>query len=159
MKIKLLRNSIILLFVSVSFFAGAANVGDTLSISGKKYKLLSANLITNPSFENDFTGWTDATTSAAVLTSAKFSISATGGVNNSKYLIGLNNENSTFSGSIGTGWPVSSGKSYLFAFQVKYLTSTTVAGSEIYLKTSLTNNKTANTESSILISSLRLLPE
>ena len=96
---KLLRNSLLVLFVSVCIFADAANqVGDTLTINGKKYKLLSTNLITNPGFENDFTGWTDATTSAATLTSANFSISATGGVNNSKYLIGLNNENSTFSG-------------------------------------------------------------
>jgi len=153
MKKKLLRNSLILLLASVSFLAEAANIGDTLTISGKKYKILSTNLITNPGFENDFTGWTDATTSAATLTSAKFSISATGGVNNSKYLIGLNNEGSNFSGSIGTGWSVTSGKSYLFAFQVKYLTTTTAAGSEIYLKTSLTNDKAANTETSVLINS------
>ncbi|MDD4990862.1 MAG: DUF6055 domain-containing protein [Paludibacter sp.] len=150
---KLLRNSLILFFASFSLLAAAVNVGDTLTISGKKYKILSTNLITNPGFESDFTGWTDATTAAATLTSAKFSISATGGVNNSKYLIGLNNESSNASGSIGTGWPVTSGKSYLFAFQVKYLTSTTAAASEIYLKTSLTNDKTANTETSVLINS------
>jgi len=153
MKKKLLRNSLILFFASFSFLGGAVNVGDTLTTSGKKYKILSTNLITNPGFESDFTGWTDATTSAATLTSAKFSISATGGVNNSKYLIGLNSENSSSSGSIGTGWPVTSGKSYLFAFQVKYLTATTAAASEIYLKTSLTNDKTANTETSVLINS------
>ena len=153
MKKKLLQNSLILLFASVSFFTGAANIGDTLSISGKKYKLLSVNLITNPGFENDFTGWTDATTSAATLTSTKFSIAATGGINNSKYLIGLNNENSSSSGSIGTGWPITTGKSYLFAFQVKYLTNTTVAGSEIYLKASLTNDKTSSAEPNILINS------
>jgi hypothetical protein len=151
-----LRNSLILFFVSVSLLAGAANIGDTLSIGGKKYKILSTNLVTNPGFESDFTGWTDATTSAATLTSAKFSISATGGVNNSKYLIGLNSENSSSSGSIGTGWPVTSGKTYLFAFQVKYLTTTTAAASEIYLKTSLTNDKTANTETSVLINSTQV---
>ena len=150
---KLLRNSLILFFASFSLLAAAVNVGDTLTISGKKYKILSTNLITNPGFESDFTGWTDATTAAATLTSAKFSISATGGVNNSKYLIGLNNESSNASGSIGTGWPITSGKSYLFAFQVKYLTSTTASGSEIYLKTSLTNDKTANIETSVLINS------
>jgi len=153
MKKKLLRNSLILLFTSFSIFAGAANVGDTLTLNGKKYKLLSTNLITNPGFENGLTGWTDATTSAATLTTDKFSIAATGGVNNSKYLIGLNNEDASSSGSIGTGWPVTSGKSYLLAFQVKYLTSTTPAASELYLKISLTNNKTANTESGMLINS------
>lgn len=143
-----------LLVFACTFFAGATNqVGDTLTINGKRFKLLSTNLISNPGFESGFTGWTDATTSAAVLTSAKFSIATTGGVTNSQYLIGLANENSSSSGSIGTGWPVTSGKSYIFAFQAKYLTSTTAAGSELYLKISLTNDKTANTESNILINS------
>ena len=117
MKKQLLRISLISLFALVSLWTEAANVGDTLTISGKKYKLLSTNLITNPGFESDFTGWTDATTAAATLTLTKFSIATTGGVNNSKYLIGLTSEYSSSSGSIGTGWPVSSGKSYLFAYQ------------------------------------------
>jgi len=149
----ILRNLFLILFASFSLLAEAANVGDTLSIGGKKYKLLSANLITNPGFENGYTGWTDATASAATLTSTNFSIAATGGVNNSKYLIGLNNESSTGAGSIGTGWPITSGKSYLFAYQVKYLTATTAAAAETYLKVSLTNNKTNNTETSVLINS------
>ncbi len=150
----LLRRSLIVLFTLVCFIANAANqVGDTLAIGGKKYKLLSANLIPNPGFENGFTGWTDATTSAATLTTAKFSISTTGGVDNSKYLIGLVSENASSAGSIGTGWPITSGKSYLFSYQVKYLTSTTAAASEIYLKISLTNDKTAVAEPSILINS------
>jgi hypothetical protein len=153
MKIKLLRNLLIVTLSTLSFFAEAANVGDTLIVSGKKYKLLSANLITNPGFESDFTGWTDATTAAATLTSAKYSISATGGVSNSKYLIGLLSENSSSSGSIGTGWPITSGKSYLFAFQVKYLASATAAASELYLKASLTNDKTSSAEPSVLINS------
>ncbi|MEI7503700.1 MAG: DUF6055 domain-containing protein, partial [Paludibacter sp.] len=149
----LLRNALLIIFASISFFASAANVGDTLTVNGKRYKLLSTNLIPNPGFENSFTGWTDATTASATLTSTKFSISATGGVANSKYLIGLNSENSSSDGSIGTGWPITSGKSYLFAFQVKYLVSTTVAGSELYLKASLTNDKTAVAEPSVLINS------
>jgi len=149
----LLRNFLIVILAAIPFFAGAANVGDTLTVNGKKYKLLSANIIPNPGFESSFTGWTDATTAAATLTSTKFSISATGGVANSKYLIGLVSENSSADGSIGTGWPVTSGKSYLFAFQAKYLTSTTAAGSEIYLKASLTNDKTAVAEPNVLINS------
>jgi hypothetical protein len=84
--------------------------------------------------------------SAATLTTAKFSIATTGGVKNSKYLIGLTSEGSNMSGSIGTGWPITAGKTYLMAYQVKYLTSTTAAGSEIYLKVSRTNNKTSNAE-------------
>ncbi len=127
------------------------NAGDTITVNNKKYKLLSTNLITNSGFEDGFTGWTDATTSAATLTTTKFSISTTGGVDNSKYLIGTTNENSSSSGSIGTGWPVTSGKSYLFAFQVKYLTTTTSAATELYLKTSLTNSKTSSAEPKILL--------
>jgi len=80
----------------------AAQPGDTITVQNKKFKILSTNLISNPGFENGFTGWTDATTAAATLTTAKFSISNTGGVSNSKYLIGLANENSGSAGSIGT---------------------------------------------------------
>lgn len=133
-----------------------SQAGDTLTLSGRKFKLLSSNLITNPGFESDFTGWTDATTSMATLTSTKFSISSTGGVSNSKYLIGLTNENSSSSGSIGTGWPITSGKTYLFAFQSKYLSASTAAGAEIYLKVSRTNDKSSSAEPSVLINSTQV---
>lgn len=143
--------------VFTSLFANAENrAGDTISIDGKKFKLLSTNLITNPGFDNGFSGWTDATTSGATLTSAKFNIPATGGVNNSSYLVGLANENSNSSGSIGTGWPIASGKSYLFAYQVKYLDVATAAGSELYLKISRTNDKLSSTEPNVLINSTQV---
>ena len=87
---KTLSQSVLTFFlVFTSLFANAENrAGDTISIDGKKFKLLSTNLITNPGFDNGFSGWTDATTSGATLTSAKFNIPATGGVNNSSYLVG-----------------------------------------------------------------------
>ena len=154
MKKKLFLNSLIFTLVFFCFFADAANqTGDTITINTKRFKLLSANLITNSGFENGFTGWTDATTSAALLTTTKFSIAVSGGVGNSKYLIGLNNENSSSSGSVGTSWPVASGKTYLFSYQVKYLSAAALAGSELYLKTSLTNDRTASAEPKILINS------
>lgn len=154
MKKKLLRPLLTGLLLSVCLMAIAeSQAGDTLTLSGRKFKLLSSNLITNPGFESDFTGWTDATTSMAALTSTKFSIATTGGVNNSKYLIGLTNENSSSSGSVGTGWSITSGKTYLFAFQAKYLSSSTAAGSEIYLKLSRTNDKSSSAEPSVLINS------
>ena len=134
----------------------AAQPGDTITVQNKKFKILSTNLISNPGIENGFTGWTDATTAAATLTTAKFSISNTGGVSNSKYLIGLANENSGSAGSIGTAWPISSGKSYLFAYQVKYLSATAPAANEIYLKTSLTNNKTSPSEPKVIINESRV---
>ena len=134
----------------------AAQPGDTITVQNKKFKILSTNLISNPGFENGFTGWTDATTAAATLTTAKFSISNTGGVSNSKYLIGLANENSGSAGSIGTAWPITSGKTYLFAYQVKYLSATAAAANEIYLKTSLTNNKTSPSEPKVIINESRV---
>lgn len=131
--------------------------GDTVTLGTKKYRLLSNNLITNPGFQNGLTGWTDATTSAATLTTAKFSIRTTGGVDNSAYLVGTTNENATSSGSIGTGWALTKGKRYLFAFKVKYLDATAVAGTEAYLKTSLTNTfPSSSNEPSVLISSAQV---
>lgn len=129
----------------------AQQAGDSIRVNGKLYKLLTTNLIPNPGFESDFTGWTDGTSSAATLTSAKFSVVTTGGVNNSKYLVGTTNEGATSSGSIGTGWSITANKTYLFYYSVKYLTATTAAGSEAWLKVSLTNNKTTGTEPLIIM--------
>ncbi len=149
---KSLLNLLIVIVSSLYFSVGAfANVGDTISFNGNSYKVLSANLISNPGFENGFVDWTDATTTAATLTSDKFSVELSGGVGNSNYLVGLNNEGSSSSGSIGTGWSIESGKSYLFAYQVKYLDNAALADTAEWLKTSLTNNKTSNEEPKILL--------
>ncbi len=157
MNIKFLRFFIIAVFVWCSIAVGATNqLGDTVVVDGKKIKLVSDNLITNPGFENGFTGWTDATSSAATLSSAKFKIQSSGGVNNSRFLVGLNNEGSTSSGSIGTGWSIESGKSYLFAYQVKSLKASSEAGSVEWLKVSLTNDKTSNAEPLILLNEAQL---
>jgi hypothetical protein len=61
-------------------------------VSGRLIVLMSDNLITNPGFKRGFTGWTDGTTSITQLTSTKFTLITTGGVNNSKYLVGITNE-------------------------------------------------------------------
>ncbi len=129
----------------------AQQTGDTITSNGIKYKILSNNLISNPGFESGFTGWTDATTSAAQLTSANFSLIASGGVSNSQYLTGLKNESSTSAGSIGTGWPLQQGKTYYFSYYIKYLSTSAAAGTEQYAKISLTNDKTSSAEPRILI--------
>jgi len=136
-----------------SWLSFAQQAGDSLRIGGKLYKLLSANIITNPGFESGLTGWTDGTAAAATLTTAKFSIVTTGGVNNTQYLVGTANEGVNAAGSIGTGWPIAAGKTYLFYYSVKYLTATTAAASEAWLKISLTNNKTTGTEPLIILGS------
>ncbi|GAO28580.1 DUF6055 domain-containing protein [Geofilum rubicundum] len=152
MKKHLHRYGLVIWLVFVSLLTASANqMGEILTIDGKKYELLSGNLIANPGFENGFTGWTDATSSAATLTSAKFNMATSGGINNSKYLVGLTNENSSSSGSIGTGWSIEAGKSYLFVYHVKYLNASAAAGSELYLKTSLTNDKTSSAEPKVVI--------
>ncbi len=126
--------------------------GDTISVNGSKFKVLEENLISNPGFEDGFTGWTDATISAAQLTSTNFTLVATGGVDNSKYLVGTKNETSSAAGSIGTGWNIQAGKTYYFSYQVKYQSGTTTAtGSEEWLKVSLTNSKTSAAEPFMLL--------
>ncbi|MDL2241537.1 DUF6055 domain-containing protein [Bacteroidales bacterium OttesenSCG-928-L03] len=131
-------------------------VGDIITVNGAKYKLNSENLITNPGFESGFTGWTDATDSPAELASAYFTIMASGGVNNSKYLVGTTNQGAAAVGSIGTGWQIEAGKTYYFSYQVKYQDSSKAANTEPYLKVSLTNNKMASAEPKVIIASTSL---
>ena len=121
-----------------------AQSGEIIIVNGKRIKLLSDNLISNPGFEKGLSGWTDATASAAQLSSDNFMVVATGGIDNSKYLVGTKNASASAAGSIGTGWSVESGKTYCFFYSVKYLNSNTPAGNETYLKVSLTNDKTAS---------------
>ncbi len=127
------------------------SIGDTITVSGVNYKITGINLISNPGFEEGFTGWTDATSSRAPLSSEKFSLIPTGGIDNSQYLVGTFNEGATASGSIGTSWPIEAGKSYVFSFHVKYVTASNPAATELWLKTSLTNSPSTNTESRILL--------
>lgn len=149
---QLLRLSfVLLLLISNAFPSLAYQAGDTVVVGTKKYILKGANLISNPGFESGFTGWTDATSSAATLTSVNFRIETSGGVDNSKYLVGTKNESASSAGSIGTGWKIESGKTYLFSYYVKYTSSTAATGSEEYLKISLTNTKTASAEPKVLV--------
>lgn len=125
--------------------------GDTISVNGARFKLVSNNIITNPGFESGLTGWTDATTAAAPLSTANFTVMTTGGVNNSRYLVGNLNEGAAAAGSVGTAWPVQSGKTYYFSYYVKYQTASTPAATELYMKVSLTNTPTASTEPKIVM--------
>lgn len=150
-----------LLFVCLFLVTGISYLmsqqkGDTVTIGKTRFVIQSDNLIANPGFENDFTGWTDATSSAATLSSTYFSIAGSGGVDNSKYLIGTTNASSTAAGSIGTSWSIESGKTYYFSYNVKYLNTTTAAGTSTLLKVSLTNAPNTATESSILIDTAKI---
>ncbi len=127
--------------------------GDIITVDGAQYTLKSENLIANPGFEEGLTGWTDATSSANTLSTSNFTIVETGGVDDSKYLVGTKNDSSNGAGSIGTGWAVEAGKTYYFSYHVRYLSTTASAGTEEWLKVSLTHNKTASAEPLILMGS------
>lgn len=143
--------------VGVSLFAAAQHKqGDTIFVGESKLKLVSANLIVNPGFEEGLAGWTDATSDMAPLNSANFSVNATGGIDNSKFLVGLKNEGASGAGSIGTGWSIAGGKTYYFAYHVKYLSASAAAADELYLKVSLTTDKKLPDEPLILINSSKV---
>lgn len=125
--------------------------GDTITVKGVRYKVTSNNLISNPGFENGFTGWTDATSSMSTLSATNFTLVSTGGIGDSQFLVGTKNEGATAAGSIGTSWPVETGKSYVFSFYVKYLTATNPTVTEMWLKTSLTSVPYTSTESRVLL--------
>ena len=127
--------------------------GDNVSYGGATYVLTSDNLISNAGFEEGFTGWTDATSSAAELSSSYFSLIQSGGMDDSQYLVGTTNQGSSSAGSIGTGWSIEAGKTYYLSYHVKYQDAAAAAGSEDYLRISLTNDKTSAEEPLILIGS------
>lgn len=127
----------------------AQQQGDTVRVGNKKMVLASSNLIANPGFENNFTGWTDGTLST--LSSTYFTIANSGGINNSKYLVGTTNSGNTSAGAIATGWSIAPGKTYYFSYHVKYQNASTTATPEIWLKTSLTNSSNFQEETLKLI--------
>ena len=137
-----------LLIVLISFATPhfAQQIGDTIKINNTSFIINSNNLITNPGFEDGFSNWTDATTSAAELSSEFFTLFNTGGIDNSQYLVGTTNSNSSAAGSIGTGWSISSGKTYYFSYYAKHQDVTANSTSETWCKISLTNNKTSSEE-------------
>lgn len=152
MKLRLHYIFTTLLLMYVAFpLSAQQQSGDTISYNGARYKLVSNNLITNPGFESGLTAWTDATTAAAPISTDNFTVLTTGGVNNSSYLVGTKNEGAAAAGSIGTAWPVQSGKSYYFSYYVKYQTASTPAATELYMKMSLTNSPTSSAEPKVVM--------
>ena len=119
--------------------------GEVFTFGEKKYKVTGQNLITNPSFENGFTGWTSANDFKTELSPEKFELAGTGAQDGTKCLIPLKNEGSKANGSIGTKWEIASGKTYVFSFYMKHTKS---QGPHEYIKTSLT--KSPGTEEKVL---------
>ena len=88
-------------------------VGDKISYDSKTYEVTGENLITNPNFDDDYTGWKAG--DGKDLSSPKFTIESKGGPDGSKCLHATTNEGQNSAGSILTGWQVKKGKKYVFS--------------------------------------------
>ena len=108
-----------------------------IEVNGIVYAIKSDNLITNGSFDQGFTGWTQASDFATEITSDGFEIRNEEG--HSTFLVGTKNEGAGGNNSLGTAWNIEPGKTYYYAFDVKSLN--TESGEATYLKSSLTNTK------------------
>ena len=106
---------VMLAFSVVGVFAQSQ--GDRVLRDSKVYVLVSENLITNPNFDENFTGWTSANDYSSELTPSNFEIRTEEGYGN--YLVGTQNSGSTGAGSLGTAWALEADKTYLYAYDVK----------------------------------------
>lgn len=113
----------------------ALNVGDSFVKDGRTYVVTGTNLITNPSFDNGVTGWTGGANGAI----SPVTTNVTGGVDGGYNIVPTSSGGVGSNNSIGTGWPIASGKTYVFDHYVKKV-SETGASKEIYLVTSLANS-------------------
>lgn len=112
----------------------ALKVGDSFTHNGRTYEVTGVNLITNPSFDSGTTGWTGG--AGGAITSVTNNVA--GGVDGGAFMVPTTSSGNTSNNSIGTGWAIASGKTYVFDHYVKKV-SETGASKEIYLVTSLAN--------------------
>lgn len=115
------------------------NVGDKITTSDGIYKVVGANLITNPSFDDGTTGWTDGTGSE--MSSSYFTVVENGGADDGAYLKCTANAGSGKAQSVRTNWQLEAGKTYVISLwsvnSGKY--------SNIYLGKNATDTKTVIT--------------
>lgn len=143
MKKRLLQCALgLLLFGAGTTGVLAQSTGDIFTYDGHKYKVTGENLITNNSFESNFSGWTSANDYATELSSSKFTLVSSGAQDGTNYLKGTVNEGGQGDGSVGTAWPIEAGKTYVYSYWIKSETGGTGTG---YVKSSLTNTKGTET--------------
>lgn len=102
------------------------------------------NLIKNGSFEypNTVYGWKDGT--RAALSTSNFNVPSTGAYDGSNYLQAKASDGQGKVNSIYTAWPIESGKTYVFSYQIK-TNGTAVKESDLgYVGTSLSNDQNEN---------------
>ncbi len=112
----------------------ALNVGDSFEDNGRTYVVTGTNLIANPSFDSGVTSWIGG----AGGTIAPVTTNNTGGVDGGAFIDPTANGGNGSNNSIGTGWAIGAGKTYVFDHYVKKMTETN-ASREGYVVTSLAN--------------------
>ena len=101
----------------------------------KTYIVTGENLIENPSFDNNTTGWVGG--GGGSLTGVDWHNS--GGVDGGAYLRLTENAGKGGNGSIGTAWALEKGKTYVFSYYIRQNTNTDAVAKEGYIVTSETN--------------------
>lgn len=143
MKKRLLKGVLALLAGAWALGSYAQTTGDIFTYGGHKYKVTGKNLITNGSFEDGFTGWTSANNFSSELSSSYFTLKTNGAQKGDQYLVGTVNAGATGLASIGTAWPIESGKTYVYSYWIKSETGKTETN---YIKSALTNNPGTETQ-------------
>lgn len=143
---KIFSIAAMLAVVFTSSMNATLKVGDVFTQDGRSYEVVGANLIPNPTFDSGITSWVSGANNA--LTSV--TINLTGGVDGGSYIVpaggGIDK-----SQSIGTGWAIAAGKTYVFDHYVKNTDPAKVpTAREGFLLTSLTNNITLTAEPKVL---------
>lgn len=87
--------------------------GDKITTPDGIYIVSGDNLVTNPSFDEGFTGWLAADGNEP--TESNFALETSGGADGGAYIHALSSGGSSSGTSILTGWPVSIGKTYVFS--------------------------------------------
>ena len=104
---------------------------------------LGENIIKNGSFEypDGFYGWTDGQNPAKKLTSTNFDIMTESAPDGDQYLRSKSHTGAGEAGSIGTGWEIEEGATYVFGYKTKAVN----AANAEYQKFTLTNTLTEET--------------
>lgn len=88
-------------------------LGEKITTDDGIYVVSGQNLITNPSFDDGYTGWLASDGNEP--TESNFTLEASGGADGGAYIHALSSAGSSSSKSLLTGWPVEIGKTYVFS--------------------------------------------
>lgn len=143
----------VVLFAAGLFAVNAQQLktGDTFEYTNadgvsKTYTVVGENLIENPSFDNNTTGWVGG--AGGSLTGVDWH--SNGGVDDGAYLRLTENAGKGGNGSIGTAWPLEKGKTYVFSYFARLNTDVNAVAKEGYIVTSETNTPRGDESKTIM---------